>query len=457
VHGRLNQRRCARVALGARLVVVAAWLVVLVTSAPADAQSSRYTFVDHLSSPAPPAAPASAAATAVRDGLVAGTLERDVRVLAAPEMRGRLRGTEENARARAHIVERLKRAGLAPLFDGSFEQPTRADGADAAATPYATNVGAVFRAAQADAEWIVLVAHYDHLGVVDGAIHAGADDNASSVALLLALADSLGRSRPRLRRHVVVLFPDAEEPPDIRTERMGSSWFWRHLPLPAERLHLAIVLDLMGGRASPEMEAAGLTGALFVLGAEASRGLADFARALPPADGVEPVFLSLPMIEAVPYAPGRRFARSDYHGLREHLGRPFVFLSTGRTETYHTERDTPDTLDYAKLGRVTRWVAVLATHAAETDGPLEWRDFTADPLADARSLLRMSAGLGKHGRFPWPLRWALAADRRMVEQLLRRWDAGEAPTPESYRALVLASTRLQAAMWRPGGWYFALW
>src|SRR2546430_5523051 len=53
----------------------------------------------------------------------------------------------------------------------------------------------------------------------------------------------------------------------------SSSWFWRHLPLPAERLHLAIVLDLMGGRASPEMEAAGLTGALFVLGAEASRGL----------------------------------------------------------------------------------------------------------------------------------------------------------------------------------------
>jgi len=452
----LNQRRSAQVALRARLVIVAT-LIVLVTSAAADAQSSRYAFVDHLSSPAPSAAPASAAATAVRDGLVAGTLERDVRVLTAPAMRGRLRGTDENARARAHIVERLRGAGLAPLFDGSFEQPTYADGADAGAVPHATNVGAVFRAAQPDAEWIVLVAHYDHLGVIDGAIHAGADDNASSVALLLAIADSLGRSRPRLRRHVVVLFPDAEEPPDIRTERMGSSWFWRHLPLPAERLHLAIVLDLMGGRASPEMEAAGLAGALFVLGAEASRGLADFARALPRVDGVEPVFLSLPMIEAVPYAPGRRFARSDYHGLREHLGRPFVFLSTGRTETYHTERDTPDTLDYAKLGRVTRWVAVLATHAAEADAPLEWRDFTADPRADARNLLRLSAGLGKNSRFPWPLRRALVADRRMVEQLLRRWDAGEAPTPGSYRALVLASTRLQAAMWRPGGWYFALW
>ena len=85
------------------------------------------------------------------------------------------------------------------------------------------------------------------------------------------------------------------------------------------------------------------------------------------------------------------------------------------------------------------------------------RDFTADARADARALLRMSAGVETSGRFPWPLRRALAADRRMVEGLLRRWDAGAAPAPESYRALQLASTRFQAAQWRPGGWYFVLW
>jgi Peptidase family M28 len=159
----------------------------------------------------------------------------------------------------------------------------------------------------------------------------------------------------------------------------------------------------------------------------------------------------------MPYVPHRRFARSDYHGLRERLGRPFVFLSTGRTETYHTPRDTPDTLDYPKLARVTAWVTVLAMQAAEAGGTLEWRDFVADPRADARSLLRMSAAVETSGRFPWPLRRALAADRRTVEELLRRWEAGEAPTLESYRTLQLASTRLQAAQWRPGGWYFALW
>jgi len=442
-----------------RRVALACWLtlVAIGTGAPTLAAPLPYMFVDHLSSPAPPAVPANAAAAAVRDALVPDSLERDVRLLAAPEMRGRLRGTDENARARAYIVERLRAAGLAPLFDGSFEQPTYVDGEGGARVRHGTNVGAVFRAAPPHAEWIVLVAHYDHLGVVGGAVHPGADDNASSVALLLALGDALGLARPRLPRHVVLLFPDAEEPPDIRTERMGSSWFWRHTPLPAERLHLAVVLDLMGGRASPEMQAAGLGNAVFVLGAEASRRLADFTRALPSTDGVEPVFLSLPMIEAMPYVPHRRFARRDYHGLREHLGRPFVFLSTGRAETYHTERDTPDTLDYPKLARVTRWVAVLAVQAAAADGPLEWRDFTVDPRADARALLRMSAGVETSGRFPWPLRRALVSDRRMVAALLRRWEEGVAPTLDSYRALQLASTRLQAAQWRPGGWYFALW
>src|SRR5881409_3178395 len=261
-------------------------------------------FVDHLSSPAPPAVPANAAAAAVRDALVPGSLERDVRLLAAPEMRGRLRGTDENERARAYIVERLRAAGLAPLFDGSFEQPTYVDGEGGARVRHGTNVGAVFRAAPPHAEWIVLVAHYDHLGVVGGAVHPGADDNASSVALLLALGDALGLARPRLPRHVVLLFPDAEEPPDIRTERMGSSWFWRHPPLPAERLDLALVFDLMGGRASPEIRAAGLADALFVLGAEAHPSLVSLVRDVAAAARVEPVRLSLPMIEVMPYRPG---------------------------------------------------------------------------------------------------------------------------------------------------------
>ena len=83
-----------------------------------------------------------------------------------------------------------------------------------------------------------------------------------------------------------------------------------------------------------------------------------------PAPRVEPVRLSLPMIEVMPYRPGSRFARSDYHGLREHVRRPFLFLTTGRTETYHTAADTPDTVDYDRLRTLSRWVARLRRRPA---------------------------------------------------------------------------------------------
>jgi len=387
--------------------------------------------------------------------LDASTLERDVRYLASPDLQGRRRGTEGNARARAHIVARLRAAGLAPLFGDRFEQPTFPDGPDA--KPYAVNVGAIHRAPERDAEWVVLVAHYDHLGVSHGEVHAGADDNASSVALLLALGDALSRGRPALRRHVVLLFADAEEPPDIRTERMGSSWFWRHPPLPAERLHLALVLDLMGGRASSELRAAGLGDALFVLGTEADPSLAALVRDLARTPRVEPVRLSLPMIEVMPYRPGTRFARSDYHGLREHARRPFLFLTTGRTETYHTPADTPDTLDYDRLAAAARWVTQLAIHASDVETNLSWRDMRADAVTDARSLLRLYGAIEASKRVSWLLRRTLAADRREVEKLLAGWERGMRPTPESYRVLLLASIRVQAALWHPSGWWFALW
>ena len=414
----------------------------------------RYEFVDPPASAAGPARVSENAASVVGT-LDVSTLEGDVRYLASPDLQGRRRGTEGNARARVHIVARLRAAGLAPLFGDRFEQQTFPDGPDS--TPYAVNVGAIHRAPERDAAWIVLVAHYDHLGVIHGEVHAGADDNASSVALLLALGDALGRTRPALRRHVVLLFADAEEPPDIRTERMGSSWFWRNPPLPAHRLDLALVLDLMGGRASPELRTAGLGEALFVLGTEADPSLAALVRDLTPTARVEPVRLSLPMIEVMPYRPGTRFARSDYHGLREHARRPFLFLTTGRTETYHTSADTPDTLDYDRLGAAARWVTQLAMHAADVEANLGWRDLRADALTDARSLLRLYGAIEASQRVSWLVRRALAADRRVVERLLASWERGVRPTPDTYRALQLASIRVQAALWHPSGWWFALW
>jgi hypothetical protein len=319
------------------------------------------------------------------------------------------------------------------------------------------NVGAYLPAAEPTDTWVALVAHYDHLGVWDGKVYPGADDNAGAVAMLLALGDALGRARPPLRRHVVLLFPDAEEPPNIRTDRMGSEWFWRYPPFPLTSLHCALVFDLLAGQPPSPVKEAGLDNVVFVLGAEASPGLARLARRIPPEPGMEPLLLSLPLIEAYPFVPWRRFAQSDYHGLRERGRRPFLFITSGRPSTYHSAEDTPDTLDYPKLARVTRWVARLLVHAVEDPTDFGWSDMVADALADARALRRFYASTRSNTHFSWLLRRALIADRGRVQALLDAWEAGAAPTPAEYRELTLMALRLQAALMHPGGWWFALW
>jgi hypothetical protein len=414
-----------------------------------------YRFVRTLSQADLAPAAALTAERNLLDALHTASLEPTVRHLASPDMGGRNRGSRGNAQARAYIVSRLRGTGLAPLFHGAFEQPTFADRNGEA--PYAVNVGAYYPGSDADAGWIALVAHYDHLGARGGRVFPGADDNASAVAMLLALGDALGRARPPLRRHVVLLFSDAEEPPDVRTDRMGSAWFWEHPPFPLSALHCALVFDLLAGPASSAMREAGLADTIYVLGAEASPGLSRLARGVPPEPGVEPLFLSLPLIEAYPFFPRRRFAQSDYHGLRKRGRHPFLFVTAGRATTYHTPDDTPDTLNYAKLAGLTRWTARLLVHTAEAPGDLGWSDMVADPLADARGLRRVYTNIGSGAHFSWLLRRALLADRARVQTLLDAWETGAAPTAEEYRELSLMALRLQAALWHPTGWWFALW
>ncbi len=407
----------------------------------------RYEHVNVLSSPLPVRVDLGRNHPAPAFTVITDGQEAAVRYLASPGLDGRRPGSEGSRLAREYLIERLRGAGLSPLFGDTYEQ-TVFDGDEA----YSTNVGAVYPTDDPDADWVVLVAHYDHLG--DG--HLGADDNAAAVALILSLAEGLARDPPPFRRHVAVLFPDSEEPPSVRTDVMGSTWFWNHPPLPLGRLHLAIVIDLIAGRASDAHRAAGLGGALLVTGAEASAELAQFARGVPPEPGMELLFASSAVVETYPYVPWKRFSASDYHGLRDAGARPFLFLSTGRTHRYHTELDTADSLDYERLARNTRYVARLLTEAADSPDPLTWNDRRADPVADVDLVLRLHEGIDP-GAHPALLRSALRSDRRTMESLRTRLRAGESISHGDYHDIQLAAIRVQAAAFHPSGWWFALW
>ncbi len=319
---------------------------------------------------------------------LARRLHRHVEFLAAPELRGRKPGTPGHRKAAEYIMAQFAEIGLEslPSLHG-YGQPVSPDLGD--------NLIGLRRAGMESAapRWILLGAHYDHLG----GPYLGADDNASAVAILLETA----RRLPALRHHPVLFVAfNTEEAPYLRTGKMGSRHFVSHLPPEIgspSAFHAIIVMDLMGG-----VHWGPLAQTIFAAGAEKSPGLyrqvmeaasspalSVRAASAGPRLSVRPVGLHL--VEEIPLVGQTPF--SDYDAFRN-AGVPFVFLSAGRTPRYHRPTDLPGTLHYERMAATVEWLAHLLQALDDDPGPYGFEDRRiewADEVETFRPLVAQAA------------------------------------------------------------------
>jgi hypothetical protein len=185
-----------------------------------------------------------------------------VAALCSPRCAGRRPATPQGEAARAVVVEALRDAGLDP-----FEQPVVGCGG---ANVLAKIEGSVER-------YVVVGAHFDHLGRDGNGVYWGADDNAAAVAALVELAASCALERDG--RGVIVAAFDGEEPPFFATAAMGSQAFLANPPVPREAIDFMVCMDLVGHRVGTDElpDEVGLS--LFALGAEKSRGTHELVHA----------------------------------------------------------------------------------------------------------------------------------------------------------------------------------
>jgi Zn-dependent M28 family amino/carboxypeptidase len=132
-------------------------------------------------------------------------LER-LETLSSDKFEGRRTGEKGNDSARAYIIEQFKSLniqGFNESFEHSFTFTNRNK------TYNAVNVLAEIKGTENPESYIVISAHYDHLGVSVDKIYNGADDNASGIAALVAFAEYFKTNPPK---HSVILAAfDAEE------------------------------------------------------------------------------------------------------------------------------------------------------------------------------------------------------------------------------------------------------
>jgi peptidase M28-like protein len=286
-------------------------------------------------------------------GLEQAEIQRRVSALAADEMEGRDEGTPGGAMARAYVIDELEKCGVKPAVGTSFEQPI-AGGAG-------TNViGVVPGTDPALAARHVLVsAHYDHLGICDGDICNGAEDNAAGVAIVLGVACEMA-AHPAARSLLVVAW-DAEEPPTFLTPQMGSQFYTASPVVPLEQIDVAIALDLVGGALWP-----GFAGH-FVLGAELSPQVAAAVDAVPVPQGLLALRSGLHLAEEQPIG---HQPWSDYDAFRN-LQKPVLFLSNGQSKHYHTAGDEVGNLDLPKMALEAQYLyEVVKNLASAADTPV---------------------------------------------------------------------------------------
>jgi Zn-dependent M28 family amino/carboxypeptidase len=244
-------------------------------------------------------------------------ISTDIDFLAKPELDGRVAGSDGDRAARAYITKRMTDAGLT-VSEQAFEFE---------GTKTANVVG--FIKGESD-DIIIVGAHYDHLG--DG--HLGANDNASGVAGMLAIADRFAGTTPK-RTLAFIAFGGEE------AGLMGSTFYVAHPPdaLPMANVVEYINLDMIGSYQSKGWVAA----------------MGTFAK-LPARKALDKLVKKYRKLHV---GLGGRAARSDHAPFCE-AGIPYVFFWTPDTRCYHETCDKADKIDAAHMADIVSLAGDLA-------------------------------------------------------------------------------------------------
>lgn len=182
----------------------------------------------------------------------AGPMLHLVDVLASDALEGRASGTPGNEAARGFIRKRFEDIGLTPYLDSGWEQPVTIlprEGLDNPG-PGANLLGWVAGDTPGTGPMIVVTAHYDHLGIREGEIYNGADDNASGSAALVAIADYFVRHPPT--HDILFAALDGEE-----VGFLGARALMRDPAIDLSRAALNINLDMVSRSEAGELYASG--------------------------------------------------------------------------------------------------------------------------------------------------------------------------------------------------------
>ena len=306
---------------------------------------------------------------AICPSLQAQNMRECVHYLASDELGGRFPATHGDTLAAKYIAKTFENIGLTP-FEGQYLHPfTIRD------TLHCLNVVAVLEGSSRTLrhEVIVVGAHFDHLGyggVGSGsrrpdttAVHPGADDNASGVAMVLELARRLAANPPQ--RTVVFAAFGAEE------QGLGGSKALAANVALCDRTVLMLNFDMVGSLRNHALSIG---------------GSGTFAHA----DS---------LLNNIASQHGLSLALSPQgYGPSDHTSfyaknRPVLFITTGGTLVYHTPADRPELINFGGMDTIAHFASALITTMANAPQKPVFQEAGPADNSFSRTKLRVKLGI----------------------------------------------------------------
>ena len=285
-------------------------------------------------------------------------IRSNVEYLCSEELGGRATGTDGGRKTAAWLEGNFRVLGLKPLGGAWMHGFNTNDG-------LARNVIGLIPGSATPSRYVVLMAHFDNLGTLNGRFYPGADSNASGVAALLQLTEMvthMNTCRKIYRHGLIVVALDAKDKNQAGAEELCRQISAGKLldpvsgqPVSASQIDLVVNLDQLGSTQAPLTEGNGRY--LMMLSEDATGRRSSLESAnREPGFGFELGY---------DYYGSKDFTRlfyrriSDQRVFLEH-GISAVMFTSGITLLNNKPEDKPDSLDYEilkdRIRLIFRWL-----------------------------------------------------------------------------------------------------
>lgn len=300
--------------------------------------------------------------------ITATELKKHLFIVAADSMEGRNTGETGQKKAGKYIIEEYKKMGVAyPKNASSYYQPIPGSYFKTGFSPKlgdSENIWAFIEGTEIPEEIIVITAHYDHVGMKNGEIYNGADDDGSGTCALLEIAQAFAEAKKTgngPKRSILFLHVTGEE------HGLHGSRFYVENPLfPLDNTIANINIDMIGRRG---YEKENNDNYIYVIGSD--RLSTDLHKISEKANK-EYTNLELDYKYNDLNDPNRFYYRSDHYNFAK-FGIPAIFYFNGVHDDYHKPTDTADKIDYllyekrVKLAFAVAWELSQANERPKVD------------------------------------------------------------------------------------------